>query len=361
LTYLKARRDTAAAEGKRVGRPTVNDLAKAAGVSLATVDRVLNARPGVRAATVARVTEAIDRIGYVRDVAAANLARQRRYRFVFALPEPQGEFAAALHAAVRRAAEIAALDRSAVELVPYPPGDQHALAALLDAQAALGADGVAVMAAETPPVRDAVRRLKAAGVAVAAVASDLPTSGRDHFAGVDNVAAGRAAGVLMGRFLGPAGGRVLVLAGSMRSREGIERRLGFDAALAERFPAVEALPSLEGRDDPDTVARVVAEALASFPGVAGVYAAGAGEAALTRALRAAGLSGRLVRIDHELTQAARAGLVSGEIDAVITQDVGHLARSAVRVLRALSDGAPIDPAQERIRIEIVIRETLPPA
>ena len=344
-----------------MSRPTVNDIARAAGVSLATVDRVLNARPGVRAATVARVTEAIDRIGYVRDVAAANLARQRRYRLVFALPEAQGEFAAALHAAVARAARAAALERSEIALAPYPPGDQHALAALLDAQAAAGVDGVAVMAAETPPVRDAVRRLKAAGVAVAAVVSDLPTSGRDHFAGVDNVAAGRTAGVLMGRFLGPAGGRVLVLAGSMLSRESIERRLGFDAALAERFPAVEALPSLEGRDDPDAVARVVATALARGPDVAGVYAAGAGEAALTRALRAAGLSGRVVRIDHELTPGARAGLMAGEIDAVITQDAGHVVRSAVRVLRALSDGLPIDPGQERIRIEIVIRENLPPA
>ena len=36
-------------------RPTANDLARAAGVSLATVDRVLNARPGVRGATVEKV------------------------------------------------------------------------------------------------------------------------------------------------------------------------------------------------------------------------------------------------------------------------------------------------------------------
>ena len=73
-------------------RPTVNDIAREAGVSLATVDRVLNDRPGVRAKTVEAVQEAIRRIGYVRDVAAANLARQRDYRLAFVLPDTDSQF-----------------------------------------------------------------------------------------------------------------------------------------------------------------------------------------------------------------------------------------------------------------------------
>ncbi|MES2813521.1 MAG: LacI family DNA-binding transcriptional regulator, partial [Pseudomonadota bacterium] len=44
-------------------RPTVNDIAREAGVSLATVDRVLNARPGVREKTVTAVNDAIARLG----------------------------------------------------------------------------------------------------------------------------------------------------------------------------------------------------------------------------------------------------------------------------------------------------------
>jgi LacI family transcriptional regulator len=42
------------------------------------------------------------------------------------------------------------------------------------------------------------------------------------------------------------------------------------------------------------------------------------------------------------------------------QNPGHLVRSALRVLRAITDRAPIDEAQEQIRIEIVMRENLPP-
>ena len=70
-----------------VRKPTVNDIARVAGVSLATVDRVLNRRPGVRAVTVQKVHKAIDERGYVRDTAAANLARKRVYNFLFVLRE----------------------------------------------------------------------------------------------------------------------------------------------------------------------------------------------------------------------------------------------------------------------------------
>ena len=44
---------------------------------------------------------------------------------------------------------------------------------------------------------------------------------------------------------------------------------------------------------------------------------------------------------------------------MISQNVGHLVRGTLRVLRSLSDGVPIFEAQERIRIDILLRENLP--
>ena len=44
-------------------RPTITDVAKAAGVSVATVDRVLNGRLPVREETSRRVFEAAEKIG----------------------------------------------------------------------------------------------------------------------------------------------------------------------------------------------------------------------------------------------------------------------------------------------------------
>ena len=52
---------TSASENQR--KPRVIDIALQAGVSTATVDRVLNERPGVRAKTIKKVLDAMDRLG----------------------------------------------------------------------------------------------------------------------------------------------------------------------------------------------------------------------------------------------------------------------------------------------------------
>lgn len=340
-------------------RPTVNDIAREAGVSLATVDRVLNARPGVRDKTIAAVNAAILRLGYVRDMAAANLARGRTYRMAFVLPDTQSQFVAALVAELDGAAGAAPGLRTEILRLRFPAEDPHALAAMLRDLPDLGVEGVAVMAPETPILRDAIRLLKAKGLAVVALVSDLPNTERDHFVGIDNRAAGRTAGVLMGRFLRGSARPVGVLAQSMLLRESIERRLGFDEVMLRDFPQVTALPTLETHGSAATLAEVMRETLRSNPDLGGIYLMGGGQRALGAVLDRLGPAGRIVVVAHELTPHARAALQSGRMDAVVTQNVGHLVRSALRVLRARTDRMPIDEGQEQIRIEIVIRENLP--
>ena len=340
-------------------RPTVNDIAREAGVSLATVDRVLNARPGVRAKTIAAVNDAIAKLGYVRDLAAANLARSRSYRMVVLLPDRDSQFVQTLSAALVEAASLAAASRTEMVLHRYPPEDMHVLAAHLADIRAEDVAGVAIMAPETPVVRDAVRALRHRGVPVVALVSDLPNAGRDHFVGIDSHAAGRTAGVLMGRFCRGLIGRILVVSDSMLLRDSIERRRGFDEVMLNDFPQLEVLPTLETHGSGDLLRDVVTDRLAATPDVVGIYLLGSGHRAMARFLNEQGLLGRFTVIGHELTPHTRAALLAGHLDAVIAQNPGHLARSALRVLRAKADHLPIDEGQEQLRIEVVLRENLP--
>ncbi len=342
----------------QMARPTVHDIAREAGVSLATVDRVLNARPRVRESSILRVQNAVDKLGYVRDVSAANLAKRKEYRFAFVVPDSKSQFTETIRTELSEMKQVPGPDRISIETILAPVDDPNATARILMGLDAARFDGVAIMCPETPQVRDAVTRLKQAGLAVVALVSDLPSSERDHFVGVDNIAAGRTAGALMGRFLGGKTGKVLVVSGSLSSRDSIERRFGFDSILAEGFSAVEVLPTIESRDDNHRLISIVKQIVATHQVVVGIYALGGGNAAILDALRAAGRIRDITLIMHELTPTTRAALAADEVDVVIMQNVGHLIRSSIRVLRAYADKTTFVDSQEKIRIEIVMKENL---
>lgn len=342
-------------------KPTVNDIARLAGVSLATVDRVLNARPGVRKVTIQRVNKAIDELGYIRDTAAANLARKRFYQFVFLLPDSNSEFIDELETQIEAQAVTLANDRTHLLTRRLPAFDSQSIAFALDELQPEATSGVAVIGPETPAVRDAISRATERGIAVAALLSDLPSSPRDHFIGIDNTSAGQTAAQLMGRFINADRGSILVLTGSRLARDHLERRLGFDAVMREHFAQLSILPSVEIRDDQPLSDIVLANAFSETTDICGIYSTTASNAGLLEFLKQRSEQAKgLVVIAHELTPLSRQALLTGSIDALISQDTGHIVRSAVRLMRATVDAVPHNALQERIRIEIFLKENLPP-
>jgi LacI family transcriptional regulator len=340
-------------------KPTIYDIAKTAGVSLATVDRVLNARPGVREVTVRKVNAAVSELGYVRDLTAANLARRRQYRFVFLLPAGDSKFVEALQNALLESDQNNAIDRTTLRAQRIPMNDPYSAARAINLLDVSEVDGVAIMAPETPQVRDAVTHLKENGIPVVALVSDLPNTGRDHFVGINNVAAGRTAGNLLGRFIGSSGGRIAVIANSLISRDSLERRRGFDSILVEEFPGTIPLPTVEGFGDASRVEEALGRIAEREPDLAGIYSIDAGTQAVLDGVRRVRARRKLSVVGHELTTFTRGALQRGELDAVINQDVGHLVRSSLRLLRAKCDGIPTIASQERIRIEIILRDNMP--
>src|SRR6056297_1058752 len=147
-------------------RPTTKDLAREAGVSRATVDRVLNGRPGVQEKTVRAVEEAIARLGFERNLSAANLAKRRIYRFEFLLPREGGEFLAELETQIRDHGRQMRADSVEIRACRVLGRDPHQVVATLAALSPDEVDGVAIMASESPQVRDATLRLNERGIHV---------------------------------------------------------------------------------------------------------------------------------------------------------------------------------------------------
>lgn len=347
---------------------TLKDIAREAGVSLATVDRVLHNRPGVRPDTVRRVKAAIERNSFQPHVAAAELARGRARRFAFVMPSGPNPFMQQIEAYLGEMSAWLSARRLHVEMVATDVFDPSVLAGTLEGLSA-DCDGVAVVALDHPGVRAAINDLVDAGTKVVTLVSDVPSSRRHHYVGIDNIAAGRTAGALVGRLTGGRSGKVAIVAGSQGLRDHAERIFGFNQVMASEFPGLSVLPVLEGRDDDGRSEQVLARLLGGHADIVGLYNVGAGtqgvakaltdKALSDKALSDAGRDKQVVFVGHDVTALTRRLLLQGVMDAAISQNPGHEARAAVRVLLALARGEPILREQEKIRIDIVMRDNLP--
>ncbi|WOH48446.1 LacI family DNA-binding transcriptional regulator [Bradyrhizobium sp. sBnM-33] len=338
---------------------TLRDIARQAGVSLATVDRVLHNRPGVRPDTVRRVKEAIARNSFQPHVAAAELARGRARRFAFVMPSGPNLFMQQIHSYLGEMSGWLSARRLAVEMVATDVFDPSVLAASLETLAGGDYDGVAVVALDHPSVRAAINDLVDAGAKVVTLVSDVPSSRRHHYVGIDNIAAGRTAGALVGRLVGPRSGKVAIVAGSQGLRDHAERIFGFNQVMASEFSGLDVLPVLEGRDEDERSEQLLSRLLGKHPDIVGFYNVGAGTQGVAKALIDSGREKQVVFVGHDVTVLTRKLLLQGVMDAAISQNPGHEARAAVRVLLALARGEPILIEQEKIRIDIVMRDNLP--
>lgn len=343
---------------EKIVKPTTKDLAQAAGVSLATVDRVLNARPGVRKKTIEKVNQSINDIGFVRDLSAANLARKREYHFVFILPLSGDHFLDEILNNLEEMNKVMASERVVTSSMQVDESDPHKLAKLLYELDTKNIDGLAIMAPETPPLRDAIHNLKDRGLHVLAFISNLPNSDCDSFVGTDNKAAGKTAAKLLGNYLRPEKGEIIVIAETMQSRDSIERRLGFDSIINSEFKELTVLPTLETYNDPLRAKKVVTNALNNHQVIRGIYILSSEARIIMDAISKIPEVSALTKIAHERTKYTQNALRNNELDAIITQHTGHLVRSAIRTLRAKSDHRDLVESQERIRIEILLKENL---
>lgn len=337
---------------------TLRDIARKAGVSLATVDRVLHNRPGVRPDTVRRVKQAIERNAFHPHIAAAELARGRARRFAFVMPSGPNPFMQQIQSYLGEMSAWLSARRLAVEMVPSDVFDAVILASTLESLAG-DFDGVAVVALDHPSVRAAINDLVDGGTKIVTLVSDVPSSRRHHYVGIDNIAAGRTAGALIGRLVGPRRGKVAIVAGSQGLRDHAERIFGFNQVMSSEFSQLDVLPVLEGRDEDARSEHLTMRLLADHPDIVGLYNVGAGTPGVAKALVDSGRAKRLVFVGHDVTVTTRKLLLQGAMDAVISQNPGHEARAAVRVLLALARGEPILSEQEKIRIDIVMRDNLP--
>jgi len=338
--------------------PTIAEIARIAGVGTATVDRVLNRRPGVNVDTVQRVLQAVSELGTPQQPGRPR--KGENFRFAFVLPAEDSPF-------------ITLLDRQIAQTAPdFRHGHITEVTHRIDATDAAqfaaqlarvgGCQGIALLAPDLPPVKLAINELVRSGVHVVTLFSDVAGSMRSTAIGADNRAAGRTAGLLLARMAGAEGRDTLLLSSqATRLSAEIERRIGFRQVIEERFAALQIVRTPDLPPDDEGAFKAMRRFLGNEVDdarVAGIYNVGSGSAGVARALAAAGLAARVGVVAHDLTEAHRTLLAAGAFSYVLHQDIHYCVLTAARVLRALCENVRGALNVVQPRVEILTAENL---
>jgi LacI family transcriptional regulator len=356
MRRVSAKTAAPAADANR--RARVPDVAREAGVSTATVDRVLNRRPGVRHATVQRVLQAAAQLCYLPEADLHARTAPPPLSIVFLLPAGTNRYLRMLGDTVATAEDSWSPFNVRCRVHYIDSFDARVLADEL-LRYGRHADGIAFMGLEDPLVREAVAALAERGVPVVTLISDLAHSRRVAYVGLDNRAAGRTVGHLIGRFIGARKGKVATIAGSLSYRGHEEREMGFLYIMREMFPDLEVVGVREGRDDAEQNYRLTRALLEQHPDLLGLYNIGGASDGIGRALKEGKRRHRVVFAGHGLTPDTRALLIDGTMDAVITQYPHTTVMNVVHIFANLRDGRDVLAGVEPVRISIVLRDNLP--
>ena len=224
-------------EGPR-RRPTINDIARLAGVSKKTVSRVINASPYVQKETRERIEAVIAEHGYAPDPQARGLAFRRAFLIGLVYDNPNPQYVVNMQLGL-----LDGMKGSGFELVVHPcdrasPTFLADMAAFVERQKLFGVI-LTPSVSEDERAAALLNEIGCAYVRVASVSVDAPErmiETRD-----------RLGGAAAARHLADLGHRRIAhISGPPTFRSSHERRRGFEEGLAERGLALEAQHAREG-------------------------------------------------------------------------------------------------------------------
>lgn len=340
-------------------RPTIHDVAREAGVSSATVDRVLNARERVREDTAQRVYEAARRIGYH----AAPLIGQRvqselpRLRLGVVLHKERQAFYQSFRAELERTVAQAAGVRASVVIRFSASQAPSEFAGLMEGLAG-EVDAVAATAVTHPEVSDAVLRLNGQGIPCFALLNDFAQGVRQNYLGLNNIKVGRIAAHMIATTC-HVPGKIAVFVGGYRWHGHELRETGFRSYFREYAPRFTVLDTLVNLETRQLTYEATLDLLGRHPDLRGIYCAGGGMEGALAAVQEVRQPGEVALVVNELTPESRAALISRYATMVIGTPLPRLCADLVSLASdAVQNGVSPVAGQHFLQPELFLPESV---
>lgn len=351
---------------------TVKDIARLAGVSIGTVDRVIHGRPEVSEKTRKRVEEILRSANYQPNIMARHLSLGRTFTFRAILPRSDQD--SGYWALCRQGIELAARElsryKTMIRIDEFDRGDRGAYRRLLETLEANPCDGLAIAPVLPEDLAPLLARLDgrvpyAFFDGTITGAAPIASFGQDAYKG----------GYLAGRLLDMAArraGPLVALAAHAEDRHIRLRLEGFrDYCAGAASPACSPGPSSSARrraivrdcgdlDDQESCSRDLERLFSEIPDAAGLLVPNAEGHGVGEWLTDTGRKAGCALVGWDLVPSNRKALLEGRIDCILSQRPREQGRYAIESLfKAVVRGEAKAVGEVLMPIEVYFKENLP--
>ena len=329
---------------------TQKQIAAQSGLSLATIDRALHHRGQVHPQTLHRIQQALADLELLQK---SGLAQGRTIYFDVIMHTPE-RFSELVREAL--SSQLASFNPFRIQLRfhCYEDISEREMNALLK-KCALSSHGVILKAMNSPSLVSTIDALLKRRVPVVTIVTDIPSSARLRYIGMDNVDAGKAAAFLMSKWLGADSTQLAAVTGSNDFIGERERIAGFISGIEQFAPRNSINVVAGGLGIDHQMYACLCQYLDAHPHTEAVYTVGGGNAGIIRAFAE---RNRRIKtfIGHDFDRENRALMQAGTIDALIEHNLQLDAQTAFRSLLAFHGFIPEgDSLKPYSRINIITR------
>jgi LacI family transcriptional regulator len=347
-------------------KPTIHDVAREAGVSRGTVDRVLNKKGSVSSEAERKVNEAIEKLNYKRSpVASARALHKKNIKIGILYPDVDHFFWKEVNKGIREAK--ARLDSLGVELLVRTTKnyDYRSQLKCLDEMQQQKVNGIVTMSYHYNKTNDKIKALYDVNIPVVTFLSDAPDSKRLAYIGVNSHQSGIVAAKMMG--FRTAGNGNIVVIGVHRDLLCMEERLkGFMSKIESEYPELKILETYnmtEYRKEEEkfykaALFETVAHILEKHPDMDALYTTSmTGSAA--QAIKNSNINRKIILIGHENTEEIRGLMKRGYIDATVYENQHEeIIRAIDLIYKYIKDGEIEYSALKPSPLGILIKENI---
>lgn len=342
-------------------RPTITNLAKEAGVSVSTVNRLLSGSSSVKPTTAQRIQNAAENIGFYGLGAIEDQIKKAapHYRLGFLLQQSTRDLYQLMGKEITRCCHSRPLDvvQPLIDFVDLltPENISGRLLAL-----GKNCDAVAIIAADHPQIGQAIRALHELGKPVVTYITDQSAPERAGFVGTDNWKLGRTAAWLISQTTHKPG-RIAIFQGHARYQCQDAADASFRSYIREYTPHLSIDESRSTNEDPHQAYKMVRELLNSSEDIVGIMIVGGGISGVLRALRETPPERRrdIRLVCRDIGPETRKGLSEGLITAALCHPLEATSSALIQtMIDAVDADAPRPTVQCTLPFEIITPENV---